>query len=120
MLLRNNHSKFLKITKKIATFAEDKDIGFGFTPFKGVQSFIHRPPRQLVGKTQRVFRRPNGTYPGTIQWRNYHPYDPIRPKAPAADGRPSGSSLQAVEEEVDCTNGWKSYGPMDGNPMDKG
>jgi hypothetical protein len=57
--------------------------------------------RQLVGKTRWVFRRPDGSNPAvSIQLKN-RPCEAIRSKAPAADGRPSGSSLQAGEQEVD-------------------
>jgi hypothetical protein len=68
------------------------------------EPFINRPARQLVGKTQRVFRQPHGL---STEWTHVGDFpigigrldgmgmfDWIH----SADGRPSGSSLQVVEE----------------------
>jgi hypothetical protein len=68
----------------------------------GSPSFLvdssHPPARQLVGKTRWVFRRPHGSNLGNPSGWGITHVIPVRLGTPAADGRPSGSSLQAVEQ----------------------
>jgi hypothetical protein len=57
------------------------------------------PYRQLVGKTRWVFRQPHGL---STEWDHTGHYSQLDGNnldwTHSADGRPSGSSLQAVEQ----------------------
>jgi hypothetical protein len=59
------------------------------------------PARQLVGKTRWVFRQPNGRATAWFYTDGFPYWMVSLDWTHAADGRPSGSSLQAGEEEMD-------------------
>jgi hypothetical protein len=89
--------------------------GFFFTKVSDLlESFINRPLRQLVGKTRWVFRQPQGL---STAWASRTMISIIGLIEPldwthSADGRPSGSSLQAIEQKNGQAVEQRKIGPQ--------
>jgi hypothetical protein len=73
-----------------------------FYPLLKIRIYILSNPspyRQLVGKTRWVFRQLHGKSSAWFHIGDFFRLDDSLDWTHSADGRPSGSSLQAVEQE---------------------